>query len=201
MKLTPEQEQTVIEEFKKGTTATELRERYCTTKHAIATILARVGLVQPIMSILWKNEHVLLLHERATTTENTYTQLADELNERFGTNYSREAVCGKLHRMGVRKRSKPSTPRPVPERQTRFVAQRNSVPEYVPQELDESDALNVSLLELEDGMCKHLTGDAAYCGIATGSKRESLCPKHRAYNRRAVIEKPRSWYNGQRKRA
>jgi hypothetical protein len=192
--MTPEQENDIVEAYKKGTTATELRERYHTTKHAISTVLNKAGLIRPIKQVLWDPAHVDFLKEQATNGDHSYNEITNILNAKFGTTYSRVAICGKLNRLGISKRPKLPPKKPSPERRTRFVAEKNKIEEYVSAPLDESDALNVSLIDLEDGMCKQLTGDATYCGIATGSRRVSLCSKHHSFNCQKVIPKPRQGY-------
>ncbi|HVU80323.1 MAG TPA: GcrA family cell cycle regulator [Candidatus Paceibacterota bacterium] len=40
-------------------------------------------------------------------------------------------------------------------------------------------SLSLSLMQIEDGMCKMLTGENLYCGNPTGSKREPYCAGHK----------------------
>ena len=174
VKLTLQQEAAVAGSYREGTTATELRIRYHCTKHVISDILKRAGLTKPFVA--WPDEHIEFL--KSSMMDHSSSQVADLLNKKFGTNYSRGSVAGKLSRLGLSKQMKkgaPVKPKPHPKRTTPFLPSAPLAP--VESKLDNSDSLNMTLMDLDRGMCHWPTGDG-YCGHVTSGPRVSYCDKH-----------------------
>lgn len=178
-KLSPAEQQHVIEAFKRGATQAELMDRYNCHRRTIGRILVAAGLGKVFK--LWDPAHVDELTDLVKTKKHSAGQIALLLNKKFDTAYSRGSVIGKMHRLGLTEPVKavPKPKRVVAKRSTPFIAppQLKAVP--FEELVDNNDAINVTMLGLEDGMCKWPTGDATYCGHDTGGRRVTYCRKHR----------------------
>lgn len=124
----------------------------------------------------WPDEHVDFLRE-CWPTYNA-TAVAHALNTKFETTYTRNAIIGKATRIGLVKRAKTAPKervRSVVRRSTPFVCRpiAADVPSAVPPPEG-----GVTLLELDDGMCKWPIGADRYCGGGTDGKRVTYCTDH-----------------------
>lgn len=131
----------------------------------------------------WPDDHVAYLREMVTADEHSMSEMAKRLNDRFQTRYTRSGVIGKVHRMGLStsRTAKPAgAPRPV-YRSPAVSRTRLTVPrtgEVPVTRTVNAASLNVTLYELEEGMCKWMTTDTTYCGVATAGRRVSYCTCH-----------------------
>jgi hypothetical protein len=127
--------------------------------------------------MIWPNEHVDLL--RSLWTTHSAAEITKAINERFGAAYSRSAVIGKADRLSLpakRAKAPKALPRTRVERVTPFVPR--PVPVEQPTPVPPPDG-GVSLLDLDDGMCKWMISADRYCGGGTGNKRERYCASHK----------------------
>lgn len=119
------------------------------------------------------------------TARKSGSQIASAVNAKFGTAYTRNAVIGKINRLGLSAPRKIKAAGTAPRKRympvERVVTIRRPVPvaeRPVALVIGDIAPGTITLLELEDGMCKWLTGDL-YCGTPTGDKRTSYCSGHR----------------------
>jgi hypothetical protein len=125
----------------------------------------------------WAEEHVNVLRELWSTHEATV--VARMINARFGTSYTRLAVIGKADRLGLPAK-RVTAPKALPR--TRVVRQTPTTPSHVPVKQPTPQPPpegGVSLLDLDDGMCKWMISADRYCGGGTGDKRVVYCAAHK----------------------
>ena len=149
------------------------------------------------MQTNWAPEHTDALREYRARGM-SFSEIADAVNEKFGTDYSRNATIGRARRMGLagperpvdrprpppkaaatrlrksRERHAPESPRPVPVSERTEPARLRCV-EIVPRHL--------SLVDLEPGDCRYpyggdVEGEAiTFCGHPRRSG-SSYCAPH-----------------------
>lgn len=128
----------------------------------------------------WTNERVVLL-TRLVKEGYSRANIAVELNESTGSRFTRDAVIGKAHRLGVHsevarvKQRKSPLPRQKPP-------EYSHAPNIAPQfQCEGIDPLHLTLDQIGRGQCRWPFGlsDYTFCGLSvlTGS---SYCPAHRA---------------------
>lgn len=180
--LTATQENSLAEAFKSGVEIPELISRFRCSRGAINRLLIKTGLMKPYSQ--WQPEVVERLRVLLAQEMHTGEVIASIINKEFHTDYTREAVCGKAHRLGLSNAFKKGRPeqrvRKVhaqPIRRAQSPPMMTSVP-LAPSSVDNADSLNIPLMELEQGMCRWPTGDA-YCGH-NALERKSYCAKHQS---------------------
>lgn len=117
---------------------------------------------------MWPDEHVDMLRDLFAKGIGD-SRMADELNRRFHTRYSRNSVIGKRVRIGLLVEQKPNLPVRAPKRPSRPA--HVPAPRINPVELRalrcvEIIPRNVSLIDLEPGDCRYPYGDGpfVFCG-------------------------------------
>jgi len=131
---------------------------------------------------MWAQEVVDEMISLAQAKTHSCAMIADALNAKFSTSYTRSAIAGKLHRLGVstqkeepKKKAVVAKPAPRPPRPL-------SSPVLQPVEdialAPSPDALNVTMMQLEKRMCKWPTDTDLYCGRHTEFG-QSYCNVHR----------------------
>jgi GcrA cell cycle regulator len=139
------------------------------------------------MQLGWSQPHVDALKRLNDETDLSCTQLAVQINLDFGTAYSRNAVIGKLARLGLVAKNRPGRniigkSRALRERKPRnriIQANGNSNRLRIIKSIESEPItlrcaavvpLNISLNELHSDVCHYPYGDTppfAYCGHAT----------------------------------
>jgi GcrA cell cycle regulator len=122
----------------------------------------------------WPAKHIELLRSEHAKGSSA-VQIAAALARAFRAGYTRNAVCGKVHRLrlgGVvkprmprKKRHQPYKPRPKVEKPAGVVLLQS--PEYPHLRCVEIEPLNLDLLDLNSNDCRYPYGDAApfrFCG-------------------------------------
>jgi len=148
---------------------------------------------------VWTVEMIDRLREhRAAGLSATVT--AERISGEF-VPVTRNAVCGKIHRLGLSapmvkraKVEKPKKPRTLPSSRPSRLAAPQFVPSPAlnsPQNVDELDrSKNCDMMALEDGMCRWPEGGdvrdgLVYCGNPTSDKsRQPYCAVHARINER-----------------
>lgn len=148
------------------------------------------------VNTVWAPAHSEMLIELLAKGR-SYAEIAAELNERFQTNYSRNAACGKGFRLSVKappkikKPPKPRKPRPPANKTIRIVrANANSdkmrylespqSAEVLALRCAEVVPLHQSLIDLEHNGCRYPYGDGpsfTFCGHPQ-IKDSSYCGPH-----------------------
>src|SRR5271167_900573 len=122
----------------------------------------------------WAEEHSQALREYLEKGL-PYSEIANAINARFNTDYSRNAAIGRAKRMGLSGPERPDRPARLkpqpklnPKRLNKMRARALSVPRPRMKVLERAAALNLrcvgiaprhlSLLELEDGDCRYPYG-------------------------------------------
>jgi hypothetical protein len=133
----------------------------------------------------WPTEHTDYLKQLMAEGGYSGAQVARMVNDRFRTSYTRNAIIGKLNRLGMATTRAVKVDRPkaaTPVRRTAFVdRQQPAQARDVDTRTVSPAALNITLSELEDGMCKWVTDTrdgTRYCGVATSGRRVSYCACH-----------------------
>jgi GcrA cell cycle regulator len=115
------------------------------------------------VNAIWTDEQSALL--KANLVEGlSMAENAAEINEKFNTHYSRNAVCGRAYRIGLIAPEKPKPPpqprkhQPYKPRPKRFNA------EYQQQQLrcEEIRPDHVSMVDLSENGCRWPYGDQGY---------------------------------------
>lgn len=140
----------------------------------------------------WTEDRVALLREIHAQGSNAW--IARVINERTGSQFSRNAVIGKRMREGIGANAKPGqrignqiTPRPRRRRSTGLRAQNGwrLPPDFSTfEDMPEAEFLNVPLLGLTANQCRYARGGGGdepylFCGQPT-KKESSYCPHHHA---------------------
>lgn len=131
----------------------------------------------------WTPEHDALLTRHAADGLLTYSNISGEINAKFGTRYSRNAVLGRAKRLGLlianprvngyppsepkAKVRKPATPKPAkPASEPKPRRTPALSPEFSPLRCVEVVPRNIGLLELEPGDCRWPDGNGpfTFCG-------------------------------------
>lgn len=176
-KLDETQRLDVIKAFQAGVSPKNLRDRFDCDRKIINRVLTTAGLLKSPPP--WSDNSTFELKKLILAGELCYADIAAAINAKFGTEYSKESISGKVHRLGIAAAKKPApTPKPKPVRHHLMIAPKHASTPLPKSAVDNSDALNVALVNLEDGMCKWPTGDATYCGHETIGRRVSYCVKH-----------------------
>jgi GcrA cell cycle regulator len=144
---------------------------------------------------------------------------ASQIAGEIGGGLSRNAVIGKVHRLGLTKRDQPGwaratnltrAPRPrssprAKSRAARMVAKAElpdpGLPEYLTlAPADQPDSLNIPLVELRSTHCREITGQggdglATFCGHEKSPRGGSYCTYHRGRNFERPPPRPtqRAW--------
>lgn len=147
---------------------------------------------------LWPEEHSQEL-ARLVASGMVYRLVAEALNEKFGTSHTKNAIVGKVQRLGLTAPEKPKRPpyvrKPKARRREREVIRivpangnsnvmrvlRTVVLEQAKLRCVEIVPRHLSLIELEAGDCRYAFGDGpfTFCGhpVHAGS---SYCMPHTA---------------------
>ena len=145
---------------------------------------------------LWPEEHdaQLRIEYRADAT---FSEIAEVLNKRFGTAYSRNAVIGRAHRLKLPKRQSPIKPKPevvapkarktdrlrvAPGAQVQAINRGHKISGdgYTPKTVEVA-TLDIRLVDLEPAQCRfactRIDNEWRFCGHRTfdGS---SYCELH-----------------------
>lgn len=170
---------------------------------------------------LWPEEHDAQLRIEHRTTA-TFSEIAEVLNKRFGTQYSRNAVIGRAQRLKLPARKSPIKPKPsavvpamkntdrlrvAPGAQVQAI---NRGPKatgdgYKPKTVDVA-TLDIRLVDLEPAQCRfaciRVDNEWRFCGhpVKAGS---SYCSEHHAlcWNPRVAPVKQAPHYRADRRRA
>ncbi len=123
-----------------------------------------------MQSTNWTPEHSLALREYLARGM-SYSEIADTINEKFKTAYSRNATIGRARRIGLGGLDRPADlPRLPPKSQTpnlkkareRYAAEFGLPPVFEAEPITlrcvEIDPRHLSLIELEPGDCRHPYG-------------------------------------------
>lgn len=161
------------------------------SKKAVSARANRLGLVR---QTCWPKEHHDYAIELAADTRGfSMSIVADLLNEKFGTSYTRNSVIGRLNRNNVTRgptktakqrvvvnRVRQSQPRPARHRISESLVQLRCA---------EIEPRHVSLLDLSRGECHWPYGDGPYtfCGHKAASE-SSYCAAHRLLSLRSPLE-------------
>jgi GcrA cell cycle regulator len=129
----------------------------------------------------------------------TFEQIRAAVNDRFGTNYTRCAVAGRVMRLGLKSKNPPAAPKGVPQARTparvaasqarRKPAQiipRRVIQMSTPVRRDDVEALNVPLIELRDSHCRWPVAGEREHTLFCGRLRledSSYCPAHDAVSK------------------
>jgi GcrA cell cycle regulator len=94
---------------------------------------------------------------------------APAIAAQLGNGFSRNAVIGKMHRLGLVRQKSPPEPEKKPKTESkRLVLQRSPTPPvpYKPMPVPKNmpKPKNLTLMQRRDDQCHFLTGDARYCG-------------------------------------
>lgn len=131
----------------------------------------------------WTDEQIELLKAQWKTT-NSCNWIAGEINRLTGSNFTRNAIIGKVHRMGLSKRvieRQPSQPKPKKPRNRRIRPARRVVVDLFPDVVP-VDFLGVPFVETTNETCMYPEGDGAhmlFCGQPRKDE-SSYCPVHHA---------------------
>ena len=127
---------------------------------------------------IWADEHAAALVEKLANGT-SYAQIAIELNEEFGTNFSRNAACGKGFRLQVTAPKKIKVPRKKRERTRLKTVKPLPRIEEIRLRCAEIEPRHLTLYQLELGDCRYPFGDGpfTFCGrpIMDG---KSYCEEH-----------------------
>lgn len=139
----------------------------------------------PRLSDNWTEERIELLLRLDAENFLSRSQIADEMARMTGSKFSRNAIIGKLLRLGApKKKKKPPQVRPERIRSAGIRSQRQPVerpyiPRPAPAPLPESRG--VALLDLSTSDCRYATSpeDAPYAFCGHPVKHDSsYCPAH-----------------------
>lgn len=136
-------------------------------------------------NLKWKLEHDGLLKAQREAGYSA-SQIAGQLYDQFRASYSRNAVIGRLHRLGLthqprKQHSRRRTPKqfnPRPRKAQMFECQESSMPRCV-----EIEPRLLMLQELSKNDCRYPYGDSApflFCGCPVMVEDCSWCPDHYA---------------------
>jgi GcrA cell cycle regulator len=126
---------------------------------------------------VWTTERIALLLKLDAENVLSRAQIANELAARTGSCFTRNAVIGKLMRLGVPKKERPDRKPPYMPR-PRYLPGRSSAgprPAPAPRPVSEliQDSLRLSLFDLTETTCRYPTNDEPweFCGhpICAGS--------------------------------
>lgn len=116
----------------------------------------------------------------------TAAEIAPQINREFQTGYSRNAIIGRLHRLGLTTLTVGHGPKKIgPPREYQPRPRRIVIPKFSPEEVAlrciEIAPRNLSLLDLEPNDCRYPYGDRPYmfCGHPQ-MEGSSYCGAHRA---------------------
>lgn len=120
-------------------------------------------------SVMWPAEHENALRELVLAGAGSHSIMAGMLNERFRTAYSRNAVIGKVSRMGMHLTW---APHPVKKKASKSPARRRRpapTAKMIPIEVDlsvfrcvEVEPKNVALVDLSSDGCRWPYGDGPF---------------------------------------
>jgi GcrA cell cycle regulator len=128
----------------------------------------------------WTDEQSTALIEMLASGK-SYAEIAAGLNERFSTNYSRNAACGKGFRLQVRAIPKPKAIRKPRKRQEPRITVSKPVvrTEEIRIRCAEIEPRHLTLEQLESNDCRYPFGEGpfTFCGRQIEEGR-SYCPEH-----------------------
>jgi GcrA cell cycle regulator len=117
----------------------------------------------------WPEEHVAALREFISA--GSFQEIATMINQRFGTNYSRNAVLGKANRLELKsahaREKSGKRPKQEKRRRPKQEKRRDIRPRTAPVEAPAPIVpLGIGLLDLNDCDCHYPLGDRpyTYCG-------------------------------------
>ncbi len=125
----------------------------------------------------WAEEVTAFVRERKLAGD-AASEIASGANERFGTTLTRNAVCGKLHRLKITKPPKPPKPKAAPKREPQQRARHPLNPRFneprvivkrAPPAAPEPGSTGLTILDLRSiDQCRYITSGegraALYCG-------------------------------------
>ena len=133
---------------------------------------------------IWADEHAAALVEKLANGT-SYAQIAIELNEEFGTNFSRNAACGKGFRLQV---TAPKKTKATPEKRKHYDRSRYNREYRLSRRISKEEIIircaeieprHLTLEQLESDDCRYPFGDGpfTFCGrlIMDG---KSYCGEH-----------------------
>lgn len=127
----------------------------------------------------WNNTQVDLLKAQ-WETKNSCSWIAAEINRHTGSSFSRNAVIGKVHRIGLSKRVIEKPPAmPKKPRNRRVRPERRVVVDLFPDILP-ADFLGIPFVKTTNQTCMYPEGDGAnmlFCGQPRKDG-SSYCPAH-----------------------
>jgi GcrA cell cycle regulator len=127
-------------------------------------------------AVKWTAEHDAMLRNLRGKGISS-AQIGVHLNCEFSTEYTRNAVIGRCHRLGLTAQRPPVVPK-----QARMYVPGNASVKSIPARRYEAKPLHIPLLELEPGECRWPYGDGVasspylFCGCQTFGL--SYCPAH-----------------------
>lgn len=133
----------------------------------------------PRLSDTWTVARIALLLKLDAENVLSRTQIAMRLHDETGSRFTRNAVIGKLARLGAPMKGKiPARSRPMRSHPPRAERMRTYIPRPPPQPAPAS--LGLSLISLDNETCKYPTNPEnepfAFCGHPTYAR--SFCAAH-----------------------
>jgi hypothetical protein len=145
----------------------------------------------------WTTERIDLLRELTKTGSNAW--IAQEINQRTGSRFSRNSIIGKKRRMGLESAGPPGTKNgeTVEHKKrssdsgllNRLTQKKKSAPIIAPEDL--SDFLGIEFFDLRPNQCRFPQGTAApylFCGQPI--KCGSYCAYHHRLCYNGIPERP-----------
>jgi GcrA cell cycle regulator len=131
----------------------------------------------------WPDSHAEFV--RANFSQMSMGRMAKALNKEYGTSYSRNAVCGKVSRMGLGEKPAPAITTSQRRPGRRKAAPAPAVtPEPLIPAADTIVPRNLSLLELGPNECRWPYGVGPF--VFCGHDGYPYCPAHSVLSRRAA---------------
>jgi GcrA cell cycle regulator len=185
---------------------TEIANALGTTKSVVSSKAFRLNLSP------WTDETTAMLRELWADKNLSAAHIASALSKQFCGTFGRNAVLGKVHRLGLPNRNKvaPEKPRRVPTlRRPPRASKRAVVPPAPPPDILDADipvAQRRSVLELTSKTCRWPVGepgvDLFFCG-AEPVEGKSYCACHaaRAYQKPPARKDLRPFHDTKRRAA
>jgi GcrA cell cycle regulator len=189
-----------------GRSFTEIANAIGSTKSAVSAKAFRLNLSP------WTDEATAMLRELWADDNMSAANIANILSKQFGGTFGRNAVLGKVHRLGLPNRNKvvPAKPRRVPTLRRPPRASKRAVVASapVPDILDAADIpfeQRRSLLELTSKTCKWPVGNPSmpgffFCGAEpVEGKPYCACHAARAYQKPPARKNLRPFHDTKRR--
>lgn len=155
------------------------------THASVTSKLARLGVpLKEAGTRAWTEQQVVLLVELNAEKTMSASEIAKEMERRTGFEFSRNAICGKLFRLGIQ--NKPFKPRKLRVRKAaaypsiRILEDQGVARTAKPEPLVAFNSLNLTLMDLGPDDCRYPTsGDndpVRFCGHPISNR--SFCAAH-----------------------